>query len=197
VIPEDRTRKPTSTARPTSTPIIPEDRTRKPTNTIRPTSTPIVPDDRTRKPTSTERPTRTPGSDEERTHKPTSTARPTRTPLPEAPPPDFQAGGISASCRAIDKGGPADKDNLIHVTLIVSNDSGAEITGLTANALDVQGGAFSINSAPSLSRTLVDGGTAAFRYSLASDASLTISASASATGPGGELISIGPVSCEF
>ena len=79
----------------------------------------------------------------------------------------------------------------------MSNDSGAEITGLTAHALDIQGGPFTLNSAPSVSRTLPDGGSAMFLYSLDSDASLTISVSASATGPGGELITIGPVSCEL
>ena len=81
--------------------------------------------------------------------------------------------------------------------MVVTNDSGAEINGLSAHALDIQGGPFSLNSAPALSRTLPNGGSAAFRYSLDSDASLTINASASATGPGGELINIGPVSCQF
>ena len=168
-----------------------------PEPTERETRTPIIKEHPTGKPTNTARPTRTPGGEEDRTRKPTSTERPTRTPIPAPPPPQFEAGGISASCRAIDKGGPAAKDNLIHVTLIVSNDSGSEITGLTANALDIQGGPFSINSSPGTSRSLAEGGTAVFRYSIDSDASLTISVSASASGPGGELISIGPVACEF
>ncbi|MEO8603819.1 MAG: hypothetical protein ABI629_14690 [bacterium] len=192
---EERTRKPTATGRPTRTPDVKEEQTRKPTSTARPTRTPGNDEERTRKPISTERPTRTPDVKEEQTRKPTSTARPTRTPAPEAPPPVFSANGISATCSAEDKGGPAPEGSLIAVTLRVTNDSGAEITGLTAHALDIQGGAYTLGGTRGTTRNLNDGNGASFGSQVFSNSTLTISASASASGPSGELIQIGPVSC--
>lgn len=109
---------------------------------------------------------------------------------------EIGTAGISAACSLSHKAGPADKEDLIFVTLAIVNDSGSTITNVTANALDVRGGAFTVRYVPLGRSQLSDGRTVRFVSILSSNASLAVNASASAIGPGGEAIPIGPVACE-
>jgi hypothetical protein len=159
-----RTPIPTFMQRPTRTPIgvgptqnVPRaTRTRRPTATRRPTRTPLVaaatrtpvPErpTRTRIPTATQRPTRTP-----LLSRATVTQRPTRTPIgfgqPTATPthgsgggtpgPNYNPNGLTAQCslrRTID---------LVTITMLVQNNTGADIRGLAGSPLDLapEGGA--------------------------------------------------------
>jgi hypothetical protein len=97
----------------------------------------------------------------------------------------------------INKGGPDGKPDLLHVILTVLNGSGATITNVTPlNPLDVQGGQFSVAQFPANQGILTDGHHANFEWQLLSSANLTVHASAVATGPGGQVVQIGPVTCE-
>jgi hypothetical protein len=90
----------------------------------------------------------------------------------------------------------ADKPDLVEVTLTVSNNSGSEISNVTPHILNISGGAYDSGRTPASLRSLTNGKRTSFLYTVMSDAALRISASASATGPSGQLVSVGPVACQ-
>jgi len=182
--------------RATRTPIELDDRTRKPTKTLRATRTPIDLTTSTRKPTKTLRATRTPIDLTTSTRKPTKTLRPTRTPIPAEVGAEFNAGGILASCRPVNKGGPGTKDvDLIRVALAVTNNSGSAIRGVVPGAITITGGSVRMDSTPAARSSLPNFATAMFEWSFNLNGTVDITVNASATGPNGEEINIGPISC--
>ncbi len=94
------------------------------------------------------------------------------------------------------KGGPGSKDvDLIRVRLTVINNSGATITDVTPGELSVSGAAISIGNSPSSRGSLPNFSGAYFDWDFDLNGNVGASATASATGPNGEEINIGPVDC--
>ena len=187
-------RKPTREERPTRTPISLTTPQRKPTKTERPTRTPISLTTPVHKPTRTERPTRTPISLTTPVRKPTKTARPTRTPIPVAP---FSAGDVTVTCTLEQKGTPKDFD-LVFVMVTVENNSGGAITNVVSN-IDVQASAgadVQTVSSPGADNLLANGRSFVFGYRMQlSNGTISVGASASATGPNAESLDTGLTAC--
>lgn len=145
----------------------------------------------TQKPTNTPRPTSTPKVAEVRTPKPTNTERPTRTPLPPEAGPPFTKDHITAQCEVIPK-----DPGLIHVTLILVNDSGAPITDVRPGAVDIQGD-WIVDRSPNGLNELPTGHTTRFSWTLLGAGDLpVINLSATFSDPTGAHKNTGPVPCQ-
>jgi hypothetical protein len=191
-----RTPIPTSTTRPTRTPIPAA--TPRPTRTPlggRPTSTPLVPvaptptwtspPTRTRIPTSTPRPTRTP-----------IVPRPTRTPLGGSSPGGIDPEGLQARCTLRQTG------DLVRVSLLVANRTGADVSSITADDLVLQpddGAQFFDRTGPSPRSygVVTVGSPVTFQWSgrLSAGGTMGFRTSARAVAAGGALVRTGPVDC--
>jgi hypothetical protein len=129
------------------------------------------------------------------TPKPTRTARPTRTPLPPKPGPTFVKDHIAAQCMVDPKGLLNDRE-ILHVTLIIRNDSGAAITDIEPDDVVIDGDA-TVTRAPNGIRALADGYTGRFVWTLAGNRPVRVYLSATFTDPEGVDKTTGPIPCQY